>query len=103
MEPDPRLVELWLERKGLDGAKVVGVSTPGEKSGTYHDKTKLKSSKVTLHTSCVMRLVNLSAETGNLAFIGTKDFGQKGMKRIMVKLGHREKSKRHSKALFFDR
>ena len=81
----------------------MGVSTPGEKSGTYHDKTKLKSSKVTLYTSCVMRSANLSAETGNLAFIGTKDFSEKGTKRIMVKLGLREKSRRHPKALFFGR
>ena len=81
----------------------MGVSTPGEKSVTYHDKTKLKSSKVTLYTPCVMRLPNFSAATGNLAFIGTKDFAEKGMKRIMVKLGLREKSRRHPNALFFGR
>ena len=56
-EPGPRHVELLLEHLGLDGTKIKGVSTPGEKRGTYHDETELEKSKVTLYRSCVMSFV----------------------------------------------
>ena len=55
-EPDPRHVDLLLEHMGLEGAKVKGVSTPGEKFGMYYDETELEKSSVTLYRSCVMRL-----------------------------------------------
>ena len=54
-EPGRGHVELLLEHLGLDGTKIKGMSTPGEKCGTYHDETELEKSKVTLYTSCVMR------------------------------------------------
>ena len=70
-EPDPRHVDL-LEHMGLEGAKVKGVSTPGEKSGTYYDETELEKSNVTLHRSCVMRLAYLSADLPHLQFCANR-------------------------------
>ena len=67
-EPDPRHVDLLLEHMVLEGAKVKGVSTPGEKSGTYYDETELEKSSVTLYRSCVMRLAYLSADLPHLQF-----------------------------------
>ena len=45
-EPDPRHVDLLLEHMGLEGAKVKGVSTPGDNTGTYYDETELVKSSV---------------------------------------------------------
>ena len=72
-EPDPRHVDLLLEHMGLEGAKVKGVGTPGEKSGTYYDETELEKSSVTLCTrSCVMRLAYLSADLPHLQFCANR-------------------------------
>ena len=71
-EPDPRHVDLLLEYMGLEGAKVKGVSTPGEKSGTYNDETELEMSNVTLYRSCVMRLAYLSADLPHLQFCANR-------------------------------
>ena len=43
----------------LDRVNAKGVSTPGEKSGTYHDETELEKSNVTLYMSCVVRFAYL--------------------------------------------
>ena len=71
-EPDPRHVDMLLEHMGLEGAKVKGVSTPGEKSGTYYDETELEKSNVTLYRSCVMRLAYLSADLHHLQFCANR-------------------------------
>ena len=71
-EPDPRHVELLLEHLGLDGTKVKGVSTPGEKSGTLHDETELEKSTVTLYRSRVMRLAYLGADLPHFQFCANR-------------------------------
>ena len=67
-EPDPGHLEPLLEHLGLDGTNVKGVSTPDEKSGTYHNETELEKSKITLYKSCVMRSAYLSADLPHLQF-----------------------------------
>ena len=71
-KPDTRHVDLLLEHMELEGAKVKGVSTPGEKSGTYYDETELEKSNVTLYRSCVMRLAYLSADLHHLQFCANR-------------------------------
>ena len=71
-EPDPRYVELLLGHLEFDGTKSKGVSTPGEKSGMYHDETELEKSKVTLCRSCVMRFAYLSADLLHLQFCASR-------------------------------